>query len=107
MALPTLEDVFPTLLGADTILGDTISLGVDGGAFVPKKAFVDYGEMLRDVETGRVTEQDIRVEISKAACPARPDADTRILLPNLPNVSFRAVNVSDLGDDWRFEVKRA
>lgn len=107
MAIPTLEDFEDELVTqTDAILGDTISYKPKGGAFADIKARVEYGEALRDIATGLVIEQEIRVTISKAQASAKPDKDCRMVLPKVTGATFRPINVSNIGLDWSMGVER-
>jgi hypothetical protein len=107
--LPSLEDVFDDSLIAqvDDILGDTIRYRVAGGTYASVKAYVEYGEALRDISTGRLIDQDNRVTIAKTLLPARPTAKDRIILRRSPDTEFKPINVEDAGDDWQLAVQRA
>lgn len=109
MAIPSIEDFTDLLFStSDAALGDTISYKPAGGSFASVKAFVDYGEALRDAGgTGMIIDTDISVAVSKLEVAEEPKTGVRIILPKLPQVSFRPFNVRDMGQEWHFEVKRA
>lgn len=107
MAIPTLEDLEDELVAqTDAILGDTISYKPKGGAFADTKARVEYGEALRDITTGMVIEQEIRVILSKAQVATRPDSQCRMILPKVAGQTFKPVNVANIGLDWSMGVER-
>lgn len=108
MALPDLESLTDGLIATcDAIVGDAMQWRLPGGAFEPVRGFVDYGEALRDIDTGRLVEQAITVTLSKLECAIRPNENCRMILGRIPTMQFRPVNVMDKGTDWQFEVKRA
>lgn len=107
MALPSLEDYTDRLIDAtDEVVADTIGYRPSGGDWTTKKAHVDYGEALRDISTGRVIDNAITVVISKRQVANKPNGNTRLTLPKLPGMEFKAVNPLDQGDDWLCEVER-
>lgn len=107
MALPTLEDLTDAMIATcDQIVGDTIAFKRNGGIYADLKGRVEYGEAFRDIATGIVVEQDIKVWLSKAACPTRPDNLCRITLPRITGIIYKPVNAEDVGTDWRFGVQR-
>jgi len=87
-------------------LGDSIQYKVEGGAYAPFSAYVDYGEALRDIETGKAIEQDITVQMLKSDLAARPRGADRLTLGRLAGRTFKPVNIrSDRsGTHWEFEV---
>lgn len=107
MALPSLEDYTNRLIDAtDEVVADTIGFRPSGGDWTTKKAHVDYGEALRDINTGRVIDNTITVTVSKRQVADKPGSNTRLTLPKLPGMEFKAINSLDHGDDWICEVER-
>jgi hypothetical protein len=103
-----IEDFTDALVDAtDAALGDALAYKPAGGDYAPIRGFVDYGEALRDLGSGAVIDTDITVTVSKRQVAAEPTAAARLVLPKLPGDAFRPFNVRDMGDDWRFAVKRA
>lgn len=106
---PTLEDhdadLDQTCMAA---LGDSVRYMPEGDGFSPMRAYVEFGEALREVETGRVIEQDITVQILMTDVPDRPNGRCRIRLGRLPGLTFKPVNVrvDKTGTHWEFEVAK-
>lgn len=93
----------------DDLVGDTIQYRAAGApSFTTHKAYVDYADSLRSIETGQVIEQDISVELRKALIAAKPTAAARITLARLPGRTFKPVNVRSSSDGayWIFEVQQ-
>lgn len=105
---PVLEDMDALDTTCMAILGDGIEYQPAGGAFAPLRAYVDYGEAERDLQTGKVIAQDITVEAMHADVPIRPSAVCRVQLGKRPGDTFRPVNVrnSEDGTHWRFELEK-
>jgi len=105
---PRLEDVEAELLNEPCMaaLGDAVRYKPAAGAFTDFSAYVDYGEALRDLETGKAIEQDITVQILKSDVPVKPNSQCRITLGRVPDQTFKPINVrSDRsGAHWEFEV---
>lgn len=106
----------PTLEDMDAIhnracmdrLGDSIAYQPLGGTFAPARGYVEFGDQVRDLQTGQVIAQDITVEMMCEDTPVRPSGACRITINKLPGQMFRPINVR-LGDDgghWKFEVER-
>jgi hypothetical protein len=76
---------------------------------VPLKAYVDYADAMRSLETGQVIEQDITVEVLIADVPVRPNASCRVILGRIPGKVMKPINVrrDRSGTHWQFEVKPA
>lgn len=87
-------------------LGDGIQYRAEGGDYSPFSAYVDYGEALRDLETGKKIEQDITVQMLKSDLAFRPTARDRVTLNRVPGKTYRPINIrSDRsGTHWEFEV---
>lgn len=89
-------------------LGDSVQWKPEGGNYASLKAYVDYGEALRDIQTGQVIEQDITVDILVSDLSARPSSGCRIKLGRLTGLVFRPVNVrrDRSGTHWQFNVEK-
>lgn len=89
-------------------LGDSVRYMPEGGAFSALRGYVDFGEALRDIETGKVIEQDITVQLLISDAPDRPNGRCRIRIIRLPDLTFKPVNVrtNRSGTHWEFEVAR-
>jgi len=108
MALPNINDLTTRLVATcDAMLGDTIRYKIAGGPFANVTAMVEYGRQIRDIGTGQVVDLDHRVSIAKLVMPRRPLGNDRLILPDYPGISFKPVNVDEVGLDWIFEAVRA
>lgn len=74
----------------------------------PMRGYVDYADALRDMETGRIVEQDISVEVLIADVPTKPNGNCRVILGKIPGLTFKPINVrrDKGGAHWQFEVSR-
>lgn len=109
MTLQTLEDIEADFLDAPcmAVLGDTIQYRAAGrAAYATIRGYVDHTEALRDLGTGQVIEQDVTIELLKSDVPTKPSGLSRIRLPRIAGLTFKAANVrSDAsGMHWRFEI---
>ncbi len=107
MAQPTLEDLTAGLDAACVAaLGDTIQFKPAGGAYATIKSFVEFSDRVRDLETGRVVEQDITVEVFDADVAERPTGNDRVRIAAKPGETFRPINAARnrSGSGWVFEV---
>lgn len=108
---PRLEDLEAELLNEQCMagLGDAVWYKPAAGVYADLRGYVDYGEALRDLENGKVIEQDITVQMLKTDVPVRPSGQCRITLSRIPESIFKPVNVrSDRsGSHWEFEVALA
>lgn len=106
---PTLEDLTDEVLDATCMaaLGDSVEYASNGSTFTAYRAYVDYGEALRDLQTGQVIEQDITVEMLVSDI-ARPTSTARITLGRLSGLTFRPVNIrrDNSGTHWQFNVEK-
>ena len=105
---PTLEDMQDDGLDAVCMaaLGDSIEYQPVGGAFAPLRAYVEYPEAIRSIETGQIVEQDIVVEVLRSDVPVRPSGICRVRLGRYQGATFKPVNVrlDRSGAHWQFEV---
>lgn len=103
-----LEQAEGALYGAPlhSIIGDTISYKPASGSFGPIEGFVDYGDQAMSYDGAQVIAQDIKVEIAKAAVPAKPDSTCQLQLPKAPGLMFKPVNIGTdpSGNCWVFAV---
>ena len=111
MTALNLEDIEADFLDAPcvAVLGDTILYRALGrAAYSTIKGFVEHSDLLRDLASGQVIEQDVTVEVFRADVPVRPAAGVRIQFPRITGVIFKAVNtrLNPAGSGWIFEVAR-
>lgn len=108
MTFPALEDLEAQWLDRPCmdILGDSIEFKLAGGDFVPKKAFGEFAEAIRDISTGTVISQDITLQMLIEDLPRRPIESDRLRIARIPNVTYKPVNVrrDRNGSHWEFEV---
>lgn len=106
---PNLEDIQDDTLDATCMaaLGDSVTYAADGSTFTAFKAYVDYGEALRDINSGQVIEQDITVDMLKSDI-ARPTSAARITLGRIAGATFKPVNIrlDRSGSHWQFNVEK-
>lgn len=106
---PRLEDL-QDLFGVQCadILGDSLTYTAPGGSPMPIRGYVDFGDQVQDLETGKIIAQDIMVEVPIAVVPTRPTGLARITISAIPDATFKPVNVarSDDGHHWRFNVEK-
>lgn len=106
---PTLEDFEADMdrLCMDT-LGDSIAYAVLGGRFMPKRAYGEFAEAIRDLSTGSVISQDITLEMLVEDLPRRPNTSDRIRISKVPGATFKPVNVrrTQSGTHWAFELEK-
>lgn len=106
---PTLESL-QSGMDADCMaaLGDSVRYMPEGDGFSSFKAYVEFNEAVQDVETGKVVEQDITVQMLMTDVPDRPNGRCRIRLGRLPGLTFKPVNVrvDKTGTHWEFEVAK-
>lgn len=107
---PTLESLQDEWLDPQCMaaLGDAIQYKPAGGSFAPLRAYVDYGEALREIETGKIIDQEIGVEMLMADAAEKPSGACRVMLGRLPGLIFKPVNVmiGRSGTHWAFGVVR-
>lgn len=107
---PTLEDAEAEFLDGPCIavLGDSIQYAANGTAFVPLRAFVDYADALRSIETGAVIEQNIAIQALKSDIPVKPNSTARIRLARAPGLIFKPIIIQNdpSGSFWNFEVQK-
>lgn len=107
---PTLESLQDEWLDPQCMaaLGDSVSYQPQGGGATPLKAYVDFGEALRDIETGTIVDQEISVEMRMADVPVRPNSACRLTFARIPGVTFKPINVmiGSSGTHWKFGVAR-
>lgn len=105
-----LEDMEGELYGSSftDIVGDTISYKPDGGSYGDVTCFVDYSDQAISFDGTQVVDQDISIEITKTAVPAKPNANCRIQLPKVSGATFKPVNIGtdQSGNCWKFQVKK-
>lgn len=108
MTMPNIDDFLDGMIDAtDAILGDEISYKPSGGGWTTVRAFIDYGEVLRDLGgSAQAIDSEVTVTLSKRQAAAKPASASRLKLPKLSADPFRPINVRDLGDDWVFGVQR-
>lgn len=110
MTFPRLEDLQDSFLDRKVMdsLGDSISYQPPGGSYVPLRAYVDFGEQERDLETGKIIAQEISLEVLRADVPVRPSASSRLTITQYGSQVFRPVNVrlAEDGQHWLFEVEK-
>lgn len=103
---PSLDDLFkaadPDITAA---LGDDVEYMAPGGAFVPLRAMVDYGEGVRDLATGSIIAQDITVRLQKTDVVTRPASTARLKFGDRTG-TFRPINVLENLTEWVCTVEK-
>lgn len=110
MTFPNLEDIGDDFLDRRVMdsLGDSIMYAAPGGTFAAKRAYVDFGEQERDLETGKIIAQEISVEVLISDVSVRPSGGSRLTIKKYGSQLFKPVNVrlSEDGRHWLFEVEK-
>lgn len=105
---PTLEDMQDAALDAVCMaaLGDSIEYKPAGGQFATLRAYVEYPEAIRSIETGQIVEQEIVVEVLRSDVPVRPSGACLVRLGRYQGATFKPVNIrlDRSGSHWQFEV---
>ena len=106
---PRLEDLQDLFGGTCAeILGDSLTYQAPGGSPLSIRGYVDFGDQMQDLETGKVIAQDILVEVPMVTVPTRPTSLSRVTIAAIPGLTFKPVNVerSDDGLHWRFQLSQ-
>lgn len=106
---PRLDNMLDTLgTTCMDILGDAITYQAPGGSYLPIRGYVEFGDQIQDLETGKIIAQNISVEVLKTSIAARPTGAARIVLPASPGITYRPINIRNGrdGDHWLFEVEK-
>jgi hypothetical protein len=107
---PTLEDLQDDILDATCMaaLGDSIRYKPAGGSYFSIRAYVEYPEAIRDIETGSVIEQDITVDVLMTDVPARPSSACRVRLGRMAGLTFKPINIrrDRSGSHWQFDLEK-
>lgn len=89
------------------LLGEDILFSRAAGPFTTVRAHVYYRDAVRDLVSGKMSEQDIMCIVQVSALAAKPTMADRIRLPKRAGKTYRPVNVvaDDSGTHWEFDLQ--